>query len=145
MKKNVTVKKKLKKIVLPTPEEDRRYHGAVLEEIRGHLEILREGGNLVDVRLGRIEGTLSVHGERLDHIEGKLDFHGERLDRMEAKLDANTEAIGSLSVNMEIVKQEIEIIKGGFRKKIDAEEFSALESRVLRLERVQGIRIPAVK
>jgi len=41
-------------------------------------------------------------------------------------VDTHTEMIGNLAVNLSIVKEDIEFIKGPLKKKIDVEEFSAL-------------------
>ena len=42
--------------------------------------------------------------------------------------------IGSLAENLEIVKMDIEFIKSGLKKKVDYEEFEALEKRLILLE-----------
>lgn len=48
---------------------------------------------------------------------------------------SHTEMIAKLMVDMAITKEDIEFIKQGFKKKIDIEEFAALERRVALLER----------
>jgi hypothetical protein len=42
--------------------------------------------------------------------------------------------IGAMKVDIEIIKNDIEIIKNSLRKKVDFEEFEALEKRVRILE-----------
>ncbi len=138
MKNKSITKIKKKNTGAPTAADDRRYFGAMIEDIDSKFDALMEGYSAADERLDRMEGKLDEHDKHFNHINA-------RLGNVEGKIDTVVEAVGSLSVNMEIVKQEIEIIKGGLRKKIDVEEFSALESRVLRLERVQGIRLTATK
>lgn len=50
-------------------------------------------------------------------------------------LDSHTDMIGNLAVNLEIVKGDVEFIKHGMKRKVDVEEFSALERRVALLEK----------
>ena len=50
-------------------------------------------------------------------------------------LDSHTEMIGKIMVNSAIAKEDIEFIKNSLKKKVDIEEFAALERRVALLER----------
>ncbi|MBI3589062.1 MAG: hypothetical protein HY093_01455 [Candidatus Liptonbacteria bacterium] len=50
-------------------------------------------------------------------------------------VESHTEMIGNLSVDLLIVKEDIEFIKGSLKKKVDVDEFSALERRVSLLEK----------
>jgi len=89
----------------------------VYEEVR-HLgvtiENVNDGVKLITEQYGDIKKTLGSHSK---------------------KLDAHTEMIGRLAVDMAIVKEDLEFIKGGLKKKVDNEEFIALERRVALLER----------
>ncbi len=58
-----------------------------------------------------------------------------RTDSIRKTLDAHTEMIGKLAVDMTIVKEDIEFIKNSMKRKIDIDEFAALERRVALLER----------
>ena len=81
-------------------------------------------------------------GVLLEHVDSKVSLVAEQYGDVKKdtgdinkKLDAHTEMIGKLSINIEIVKEEIEFIKAGFKRKIDIEEFAALERRVSLLEK----------
>lgn len=50
-------------------------------------------------------------------------------------VDSHTEMIGNLAVDVSIVKQDVEFIKSSMKRKIDVEEFAALERRVSLLEK----------
>jgi hypothetical protein len=113
-------KKELKKPLQTSKTDADRYVGAILEDVNHKFDVLIEGYGSIDSRLGHVE-------TRLGHAEDKLNV--------------TVEMVGSIAVNMEIVKQDIEIIKGGLRKKIDADEFSALERRVVRLEQGRGVSV----
>ncbi len=50
-------------------------------------------------------------------------------------LDEHTEMIGNLMIDIQIIKTDVEFIKTSLKKKIDIEEFAALERRVVLLEK----------
>lgn len=50
-------------------------------------------------------------------------------------LDSHTEMIGGLAVDLVVVKEDIAFIKNSLKKKVDYDEFAALERRVLLLEK----------
>jgi predicted nucleic acid-binding Zn-ribbon protein len=97
------------------------------------------------VQLDRIEHNVQLIAEQHGDIKKTLDHH-TRL------LDSHTEMIGNLAMDMEIVKTDvgvlktdtaimktdIEFIKHGLKRKVDVEEFAALEQRVATLERRRG-------
>lgn len=81
-------------------------------------------------------------GVVMEHVDNRVSLVAEQygsiqkdIGGMRKTLDVHTEMIGKLTMNVEIVKEDIEFIKNGFKKKIDIEEFAALERRVLLLER----------
>ena len=47
-------------------------------------------------------------------------------------LDEHTEMIGNLMIDIQIIKTDVEFIKTSLKKKIDIEEFAALERQVSR-------------
>ena len=50
-------------------------------------------------------------------------------------LDSHTEMIANLAVNLGIVKGDVEFMKHSLKRKVDMEEFAALERRVALLEK----------
>ena len=59
----------------------------------------------------------------------------ETLNNHTKTLNMHTEMIGHLATNVTIIKEDIEFIKGSLKKKVDVDEFSALERRVSLLEK----------
>lgn len=110
-----------KKVVKPY---DTRAVGIQLDRVEHSLELVAE-------QYGDIKQTLNVHTSKIDTITAKLDSHT-------SKLDSHKEMIGGMATDMEIIKADIEFIKQGFKKKVDMDEFSALERRVIMLERRRG-------
>ena len=74
-------------------------------------------------------------GVLIEHIDSSVGLIAEQHGDIKKTLDTHTEMIGKLAIDMEIVKTDIELIKHSFKKKIDVDEFAALERRVLILEK----------
>ena len=75
-----------------------------------------------------IKQTLKSQGEEIKSQGKELKSHGETLN-------SHTGMIGKLAIDFTIVKEDIAFIKGGLKKKIDTDEFTALERRVVLLEK----------
>lgn len=76
-------------------------------------------------------------GVLLEHLDDKIGLVAEQYGDIQKSLEGHTEMLGSLATNVEIVKDDIEFIKHALKRKVDAEEFIALERRVALLERRQ--------
>ena len=74
-------------------------------------------------------------GVKLENNDDKISLVAEMVGHLSGEMKTVTESVGHLSKNMEIIKEDIEFIKSGFKKKVDIDEFSALERRVSILER----------
>lgn len=96
------------------PEDKKQYVEVLLEDVNHKFDILIEGH---DVHSGEFK---KVH---------------QTLDAQTNILASHTEMVGSIMLDVETIKEDLEIIKGGVKRKVDAEEFLALERRVLLLEK----------
>lgn len=88
----------------------------VIDKIRG-----------LGVMIERVDDKVSLVAEQYGDIKKTLDNHTKILD-------SHTEMIGSVKMDIEVIKADIAFIKGGLKRKVDVEEFSALERRVALLE-----------
>jgi hypothetical protein len=50
-------------------------------------------------------------------------------------LDDHTEMIGKMAIDISIIKEDISFIKQDLKRKVDRDEFAALERRVVLLEK----------
>ena len=82
----------------------------------------------IGVLIEAVNDNVALVAEQYGDIKKTLDVHTKILD-------SHTEMIGRLAVNLEIVKEDVGSIKNGLKKKVDGEEFSALERRVTVLEK----------
>ena len=74
-------------------------------------------------------------GILLEAVSDNVKLVAEQYGDIKRTLDSHTEMIGRLAVNLEVVKEDMGFVKNSLKKKIDVEEFSALERRVTLLER----------
>ena len=69
-----------------------------------------------------------------EDFKGQVKIVAEQFEGLNKKLDSHTEMIAKVATDVEIVKTDIEFIKGGLRKKVDYDEFITLEKRVAAVE-----------
>ena len=74
-------------------------------------------------------------GVLIEAVNDNVALLAEQQGDIKKTLNSHTEMIGRLAVNLEIVKEDVEFIKSGLKRKVDVEEFSALEKRVAVLEK----------
>ena len=101
-------------------------------------EIKKKDGKISDV----VALELRRLGVVLEHVDGKVSLVAEQYGDIQKdigvirkNLDTQTRMLGKLTLDVEIVKEDIEFIKSGFKKKVDLDEFTMLERRVSLLEK----------
>ena len=104
---------KLKEILKEQREEYQRYLGTLQEDFDSKVKLL---------------------AEQYDSIRKTLESHSETLESHSEILKSHSEMIASMKEDIEIMKIDIAFIKNSLKKKVDVEEFQALESRVAVLE-----------
>ena len=100
-------------------------------EIRGVGVLVEQVGHEVRViaeQYGDIKETLRKHGE-------KLDSHTDMIGGLAVDVAVLKEDSKATRLNIDVIKTDIEFIKSGLKRKVDVEEFSALERRVALLEK----------
>ncbi len=121
--KKVT-KKILEGMPLHNDAEVKRYIGFVTESHRDEIKVVAENVKGLEERMDR--GFNEVN-KRLDTHEQILSRHELLLHEHTKKLNSHSEMIGRLLVDGEE-------IKSGMKQKIDREEFTKLEKRMVALE-----------
>jgi archaellum component FlaC len=81
-------------------------------------------------------------GVIVEHTDDKVSLLAEQygdikkdIGGIKDTLNSHTEMIGRLNIDVTIIKEDVEFIKSSLKKKIDIEEFAALERRVTLLEK----------
>ena len=95
--------------------------GVLIENVNDNVQLIAE-------QYGDIKENISSLKKDVGEIKQTLKSHTETLK-------SHTEIIGKLAVDFTIVKEDIAFIKGGLKKKVDIDEFIALERRVVLLEK----------
>jgi len=82
---------------------------------------------------------LGVLIERVhDDVKLVAEQHGDikkDISAIKSTLHAHTEMIGNLGIELAVIKEDIEFIKHSLKRKVDLDEFAALEKRVALLEK----------
>jgi hypothetical protein len=80
-------------------------------------------------------GDIRRLGVLVEAVHGDVRLVAEQYGSIKQTLDTHTDMIGSIKEDVEVIKMDIEFIKTAVKKKVDIDEFSALERRVALLER----------
>ena len=120
--------KKAKINKLPDIHKEIRNFGVIIESVDSKVGLIAE-------QYGDIKQTLDSHTGMIGKLVVDTAIIKETLNSHKETLDSHTEMISKLAVDTAIIKEDIELIKNGLKKKIDIEEFTALEKRVALLER----------
>ena len=105
-------------------EETKFHFDKKTEEAKRHFDVVAEGLN----------DKISIIAEQYGDIKNDIKSIKKTLDSHTETLDSHTEMIGKVMEDMTVVKMNIEFIKGALKKKVDHEEFEALERRVTFME-----------
>ena len=89
----------------------------------------------LDKKISQIGREVNQLGVKIERVENKIVLVAENQVGMKEKLDATFEMTGKLVVDLTIVKDNVELIKSSLKKKVDVDEFAALERRTSVLER----------
>ena len=96
----------------------------IRDEIRG-----------LGVLIEHVDSNVSLVAEQYEDIRKTLDNHTEMIGNLTVELEIVKGDVKTTKVDIEIIKADIEFIKNSVKKKIDIDEFAALERRVLILEK----------
>ncbi|MEK7145318.1 MAG: hypothetical protein AAB537_01600 [Patescibacteria group bacterium] len=127
-------KDKRKKKELFTNTDMKRYIGALSENFTKQVGGVAEQWLGVKKDTGEIKEILNTHTEILQRHGLILNHHTEILESHDKTLNSHTEMIGKVMLDMTILKEDMEFLKGGIKRKVDYDEFLALERRTAILE-----------
>ncbi|MBI3632105.1 MAG: hypothetical protein HY225_01520 [Candidatus Vogelbacteria bacterium] len=116
-------------------KQKKEYLEVLADDMNGKFDILIDGQKMLSDKLDEHTEILNRHSEILSSHSEILSNHSEILSSHSEKLDSHTEMIGSIKTDVEIIKEDVAFLKNGIKRKVDAEEFSALERRVILLEK----------
>jgi basic membrane lipoprotein Med (substrate-binding protein (PBP1-ABC) superfamily) len=103
-----------------TASDFKRYIGAISEDFQHRTAAIAE-------QYTSIRKTQDAHTEMIDTVAEDVSILKEK-----------TAAIERIERDVAITKEDAEFIKSGMKRKVDFEEFAALERRVSLLEKQRG-------
>ncbi len=95
------------------------------DDIKRHIAGLAKKS---DEDIKRYTGALS------EEFHGRVKVVAEQYGDIQRTLKSHTEMIGGLAEDVSIIKANVEFLKAGLKKKVDYDEFWALERRMSLLE-----------
>ena len=104
--------------------------GVLLEDFNSKFDLVAEQTSQIPGMNKKIDNLV----EDMEMV--KTDLGAVKTDLEVVKVDMNTvkTELGAVKVDMEVVKTDLGFIKNGLKKKVDVDEFAALERRVVSLE-----------
>jgi len=100
----------------------KKHVDALDNKFKKHVDVL-------DKKFERHTGVL------YEKFQKDIKTLGEGWDSTKEKVDATFEMTGGLTEDVEVIKSDISFIKRSLKRKVDQEEFEALEKRVILVER----------
>ena len=107
--------------------ETRHLFGIMKEDLESKIQLIGE-------QYQDIKATLHSHTKILESHSEILGAHTSVLKSHSETLATHTQMIGSLMEDVQVVKSDVQFLKGALKKKVDYEEFEALAQRVSLLE-----------
>lgn len=89
----------------------------------------------VGFELHRLGVFVEQSNDRWDLVAEQYGGIKKDIGEIRHTLNSHTGMIGKLAIDLAIVKEDVEFIKSGLKKKVDYDEFVALQRRVLLLEK----------
>ncbi|HUY69860.1 MAG TPA: hypothetical protein VMU70_02510 [Candidatus Tyrphobacter sp.] len=126
---------KLNKLRPKDSSAEIRRLGVIVERIDDNVKLIAEQYGDVKKTLDSHTRILDSHTEMIGGLATDLSDVRSKLDSHTRILDSHTEMIGGLATDLGIVKEDAEFTKNSLKRKVDVEEFAALEKRVSALER----------
>ena len=106
-----------------------------MEHMDGKIDMVAEQYGDIKKDINGIKETLVTHTEMIGNLAVNVVVVKEDVEVMKKDIEVMKGDIDITKKDVEVIKGDIEFIKTGLKKKVDIEEFSALERRVIALEK----------
>ena len=115
--------------------QELRRLGALIEHVDGSVGLIAEQQGDIKKILDSHTEILDSHTEMIGELKVDLEIVKGDVKTTKDDLEIVKKDVKTTKIDLEIIKTDIEFIKNSIKKKIDVDEFSALERRVALLER----------
>ncbi len=110
----------------------------ITQEFRDLRNLIEENNRNLNERIEEsnrgLGALIEENNHRIQAIGEQFSGLNSKIDALELKIDSHAEMIGKLMIDVNIIKADMEIIKGSLRRKVDYEEFAELAKRVSAIE-----------
>jgi len=128
-------KKKYTESQLGTLLEDQNSKMDAIFEYVKDLPKIKEKVDITATKVEHLENEVTIIKTVLKNTNTKINKLDKRFIKLESKVDRLEKKIDKISQSLASVQDDVQIIKGNLKQKVDIEEFNALEKRVILLER----------
>ena len=104
------------------------------QTVNSNKEMIKEIKRHFDVVIEDVKGEIKIIAEQYTDVKKTLNSHTELLNSHTELLNSHTEMIGSMAEDIAVIKTDVEFIKSALKKKVDYDEFAALERRMSLVE-----------
>lgn len=119
----------------PDLHQEIRHLGVLVERTDHNVSVIAEQYGDIKTDIGSMKTEIGGIKSDIGGMKSEIGGIKNEIGGIKKTLDSHTDMIGNLAVNLEIVKGDVEFIKHSLKRKVDVEEFSALERRVALLEK----------
>jgi len=116
-------------------EQGLRRLGVLIEHVDSSVGLIAEQQGDIKKDISGIKKTLNTHTEMIGELKVDLEIVKGDVKTTKDDLEIVKKDVKTTKVDIEIIKTDIEFIKNSIKKKVDIDEFAALERRVLLLEK----------
>jgi len=109
--------------------------GVLIEHVDSSVGLIAEQQGDIKKDISGIKKTLNTHTEMIGELKVDLEIVKGDVKTTKDDLEIVKKDVKTTKVDIEIIKTDIEFIKNSIKKKVDIDEFAALERRVLLLEK----------
>ncbi|MBI2446252.1 MAG: hypothetical protein HYV51_00310 [Parcubacteria group bacterium] len=116
-------------------DKEFRRLGVFIEHVDSSVGLIAEQHGDIKKDISGIKKTLDTHTEMIGKLAIDMEIVKDDVKITKDDLEIVKEDVKTTKIDIEIIKGDIEFIKNSVKKKIDIDEFAALERRVLILEK----------
>lgn len=122
-----------KKKDLNNSKNEAHYFGALLENMDSKIDVILEGHQVLDKKIGDLDEKLS---KKIGDLDEKFESLNEKVDGLDEKVEDFRKEV---NYKFDIVFDELHLIRNDLKEKVGRDEFIFLEKRVFALEKSKVI------
>ncbi len=124
-----------KKKDLNNSKNEAHYFGALLENMDSKIDVILEGHQVLDKKIGDLDEKFD---KKISGLDEKFESLNEKVDSLDEKFGKKIEDFRKeVNYKFDIVFGELHLIRNDLKEKVGRDEFVFLEKRVAILEKAK--------